>query len=117
MKFKNEFLLWTSPRCLVTSFWTVLSTGVTGGGGGGGMKGLRVGAGGLLVGTAGFWVGTNGLLGGGVTLFGGRGALVVVVDDVVVLAVVDLGITGKTLFWVTGGRTVVLVLFPFISGM
>lgn len=96
----------------------VLSTGVTGGGGGGaslvggtgGMYGCRVGMGGFLVGMEGFRVETAGLRGGGVTLFGGRGALVVV-------AAVDLGITGTIFFGVTGGRMVVVVLFWSKSGM
>lgn len=56
-----------------------------------------MGAGGFLVGTRGFQVGTAGLRGGGVNLLGGRGASVVVVGVVVVLAVVDLGILGKIL--------------------
>ncbi len=68
---------------------------------------MRVGTGGFLVGTKGFQVGTAGLRGGGVALFGGRGALVVVV--VVMGAGVVLGITGKTLFGVTGERTVVVL--------
>lgn len=56
-----------------------------------------MGAGGFLVGTRGFQVGTAGLRGVGVNLLGGRGASVVVVGVVVVLAVVDLGILGKIL--------------------
>lgn len=115
-----KVLLWTSPLCLVTSFWMVLSTGVTGGGGGGvggrrvgaaglgGMWGFCVGAAGFLVGTWGFWVGTAVLRGGGVTLFGGSGAFV---DDAVVVAVVDLGKIVKILLGVTGVRRVVVVRF------
>lgn len=61
-----------------------------------------MGVGGFLVGMKGFQVGTDGLRGGGVTLFGGRGALVVVV------AAVDLGMKGKILLGVTGGRWVVV---------
>lgn len=38
-RMKSELLLCTSPLCLVTSFWMVLSTGVTGGGGGGSLVG------------------------------------------------------------------------------
>lgn len=91
----------------------LLSTGVTCGGvggslvGGTGGMGLCVGIGGFLVGMEGFHTGTDGLRGGGDTLFGG--SLVVVV--VVVMAAVGLGIMGKILFGVTGGRTVVVVLF------
>lgn len=118
-------LLWTSPLCLVTSFWMVLSTGVTGGTAGGlvgvtglGMTcGLRVDTGGFRVGITVFLVGTAGLPGGGVALFGGRGALVVVVVVVVVVEGVDLGMNGKILFDVTGGRTVVVVLLWSKSGM
>ena len=73
---------------------------------------MGVGTGGFLVGTNGFWVFTDGLRGAGVTFFGGRGALVMVVIFVVVVvvAVVDLGIIGKILFGVTGGRVVVVVV-------
>lgn len=57
-----------------------------------------MGAGALLVGTKGFCVGTGDWRRGGVILFGGRGAVVVVVGVVVILAVVDLGIIGKIFF-------------------
>lgn len=100
-----------------------------------------MGAGGFLVGTNGFQVRTSGLREGGVTLTVTGGALVVVVGMVIILAavvglavvavlavvvileavgvmtVVDLEITGKTLFCVMGGRRVVVVLFSSLSGM